>query len=212
MPLVTDRDLLVMEPAVFTTASSAARVLAWSNRASVSDTTATFEDLDLEEFDITAGHVMVIEGAAIEIVSRTSSSECEVSLPRPTTAGEKVAPGNHEQVHADVLSFAALIDDVESALLRTLGIDPAHPVQPLTVEAITNPESIQRLIALRVLAEAFAAAAAGAPEDAALAARRDHYTTRAAKALHTTHCLIDLDGDGVPDVTRFPGVIPFTRA
>jgi hypothetical protein len=211
MPLITNRDLLIIEPAVFIDAPSSAHVLAHSTQASIADTTATFEDLDLESLNIGAGNVAVIAGVPIEIVERTSSTECEISLPRADSSDEKIPPGDQEQVNATVLTFDVLIAQIESAVLRLLGIDPQHPERPLAAEAILNPDSIKHLIAMRVLAEAFSAAAAGDPENSTLAARRDHYRNRAASALRSAACLIDIDGDGVADADRRPGIIEFTR-
>src|SRR6185503_4774975 len=94
MLLITDRDLLIMEPSVFTHAGEIATRLATATDGAVSGTALTSASSDFEAAGIAANNVAVIAGAPVEVVNRVQATELEVSLPRATADDAKIAPGD----------------------------------------------------------------------------------------------------------------------
>jgi len=202
--LITDRDLLALDPTVFlsTGAGGVATSLYSSTDAGVSGSTLTSAAADFATRNITTGHVAVVNGAAVEVLSRTSGTVLEVSLPRVTKDEAAITPGNGSSLAMNVLSFARLIGQEQTRLLRELGADIEDPEQPLDETAVVNAAAVGGLIAQRVIHAAFAQAAARDPSSASLAARALMWLGSVTRAEASLVALIDLDGDGWPEMRR----------
>lgn len=211
MPLITDRDLLIIEPAVFTDAATAATRLTELAGATVVDTTLQHDGADFESDGIGAGRVAVINGVAVEIVGRVSSTQLQVSLPRASAVDAAISPGDAVDVSVSILTFSRLIEQMQTLVLRGVGIDPDDPAHPLDASSIRNADAVGSFIARQVIAEAFAVAAAAQPENTALAARAALAERQAERVRHSTAIVMDTDGDGAADFTRPLDVIQFRR-
>lgn len=211
MPLITDLDLLRIEPTVFLAAASAGTILLTATDAAVAGTTLSSATSDFAAAAIDAGHAAIFDGEALEIVSRLSTTELEVSRPRDKNAADKISPVAASNKTVKVNSFARLIERTELDLLAALGVRDDQPAQPLTADELINPEPLANVLALRVLARAFAAAAALDPEDATLADRAAMYAGQANHAAASVAVLLDLDGDGEADATRHLTVAALRR-
>ncbi len=212
MALTTDRDLLIREPSVFLDASSVATSLLSATDGSVADTTLTSASSDFQAAGIDAGHVIVIGSQATEVVARVDPTNLDVSLPRASLAQPKIPPGDGTTLSIDVRTFERMIGEVEAWILGALGIDPADPLLPLDETAILNPQDIREVVALRTIAQAFAAASALAPTDASLADRAALYSQRAADVRRQTRAVLDLDADGIADAIRHIDVVSLQRS
>jgi len=122
-----------------------------------------------------------------------------------------IAPASGSALALSVVTFERRIAEAEAWVLGALGIDPAHPLTPLDETALVDVSSVERLIALRTIADAYDVAAAADPANAALAARAAHWRSSATEARHQTIAYLDLNGDGVPDATRRVDIVTFTR-
>lgn len=212
MPLITDRDLAVIEPGVFTAASGAATNLLAAADAAVTGTTLTSATSDFAALDITLGHVLVFDGDVLEVVSRLATTQLEVSRPRASTTGDKITPTPASDKTIKIITFARLIGLTQAGLLAALGIATDDPAQPLTIDDVLNPEPLANLIALRTLERAFGIALSLDPESASLDARRAQYAARANEAAAATAVLLDVDGDGEPDEIRHVQIAVLQRA
>ena len=212
MALTTDRDLLIREPSVFLDAGSVATSLLSATDGSVADTTLTSASSDFQAAGIDAGHVIVIGSQATEVVARVDPTNLDVSLPRATVAEAKIPPGDGSTLSIDVRTFGRMIGEVEAWMLGALGIDPADPLLPLDETAILNPQDIREVVALRTIAQAFAAASALASTDASLADRAALYSQRAADVRRQTRAVLDLDADGIADAIRHIDVVSLQRS
>ncbi len=211
MVLTTDRDLLIHEPSVFVDASSIATSLLSAADGLVSGTRLTSASSDFQAAGIDAGHVIVIGSQATEVVARVDPTNLDVSLPRASLAEAKIPPGDGSTLAIDVRTFGRMIAEVEAWMLGALGIDPADPLLPLDETAILNPQDIREAVALRTIAQAFAAASALAPTDASLADRASLYSQRAADVRRQTRAVLDLDADGIADAIRHIDVVSLQR-
>jgi len=201
MSLITDRDLLLIEPSAFLHAAAAATKVLSAADAVIAGTTLSSASSDFVAGGITAGQVAVVAGEALEIVVRLSATSLTVSRARrPGDAVIAPAPGTG--LALAVWTFNRLIDDVEARLLESMRIDPEDAAAPLDAGAILNAQAVGRLISLLVTEQAFKAAAAHAPTDESLAERAALHARRALSARHATLAVLDLDGDGIADATR----------
>ncbi len=212
MVLTTDRDLLIHEPNVFVDASSIATSLLSAADGSVSGTRLTSPSSDFEAAGIDAGHVIVIGNQATEVVARVDATNLDVSRPRASLVDESIPPGDGSTLAIDVRTFGRMIVEVEAWMLGALGIDPVDPLLPLDETAILNPQDIREAVALRTIAQAFAAASALAPTDASLADRASLYSQRAADVRRQTRAVLDLDADGIADAIRHIDVVSLQRS
>lgn len=212
MVLTTDRDLLIHEPSVFVDASSIATSLLSAADGTVSGTRLTSAGSDFQAAGIDAGHVIVVGTQALEVVTRVDPTNLDVSRPRATLTEVKIPPGDGTTLSIDVRTFGRIIAEVEAWILGALGIDPADPTLPLDETAILNPGDIQEAVALRTIAQVFAAASANNPTDASLADRAALYSLRAAEVRRQTKAVLDLDGDGIADAIRHIDVVSLQRS
>lgn len=212
MLLTTDRDLLIHEPSVFVDASSIATSLLSAADGSVTGTRLTSAGSDFQAAGIDIGHVIVIGTDPIEIVTRVDPTNLDVSRPRATLTEVKIPPGDGTTLSIDVRTFGRVIAEVEAWILGALGIDPADPNLPLDETAILNPTDIQEVVALRTIAQVFAAASASDPTDASLADRATLYSQRAAHVRRQTKAVLDLDADGIADAIRHIDVVSLQRS
>lgn len=212
MVLTTDRDLLIHEPSVFVDASSIATSLLSAADGSVSGTRLTSPSSDFQAAGIDAGHVIVIGNQATEVVARVDPTNLDVSLPRASLVEESIPPGDGSTLGIDVRTFGRMIVEVEAWMLGALGIDSADPLLPLDETAILNPQDIREAVALRTIAQAFAAASALDPTDASLADRASLYSQRAADVRRQTRAVLDLDADGIADAIRHIDVVSLQRS
>lgn len=212
MALIDDRDLLIREPSLFLDASSVATSVLSATDGIVSSGTLFSSSSDFEAPGIELGHVVVVNGEALEVVSRTDPTRIVVSRPRLLTTDLQIEPDTGSALNLEVLTFARLIAEVQAWVLGAFGIDASDPVTPLDETAILNPEEVESLIALRTLARAFTAASAIAPTDSSLSQRATLYAGLAAEARRQAKAVIDLDGDGIADATRHLDVVSLSRS
>jgi hypothetical protein len=212
MAMVTDRDLLLIEPSAFVDAVSAATVLLSAADGGVASDTLTSASSNFATLGIGSSHVIVVADQPLEIVQRLSATQLEVSRPREADDAPRIPPGNGSNQAFTVPTFARLIAQTQFDALQALGMRPDEPAAPLAQEDVLNPEPLARLIALRVLERAFRAAAAHDPDDATLAARAQHHADAASAIANSTTVLLDLDGDGEADATRHARIATWVRA
>lgn len=208
----TDRDLLVLEPGVF-------REVLWLGQrlvrgvGSLSGTTLTMTSQD-EGFDDTGvgpGHVVVIDGVALEVISRTSASELEVSRLRESESGAAVGAGSIVSQVVEVSSFGPQLALVHAQTLRMLGLEASgSEISGPSEDDVVNPHDLRLVVALGALHVVYASAsAAGAGE---LSFKAAMYRERFSAERQRACARVDLDGDGVPDATRRMNAVQFVRA
>ncbi len=190
---------------MFTSASAAATNVLTADDAAVSGTTLSSAMSDFAAADINAGHVAVFDGDALEVLSRLSETTLDVSRPRAWNMGDaaKIAPEQASDKSLKIHTFARLIERTQHELLQSLGItsdddDSAGMAMP-AIEAVINQTTLKRLLAMRTLERAFAAAAALDPDDLSLLARAALYREAFRSAAASAVLQIDAAGDDVPD-------------
>jgi hypothetical protein len=212
MALLTDVDLLTIEPSVFLDATAGATKIHAAGDGALSGTTLTSAGSSFTALGIDAGHVAVVGTEALEVVQRTGATTLSVSRPRSLVAGTMIAPAAGTGLALTIWTFRRVMDQAETALLAVLGIDADHPTKPLELNAIVNVEAVRHVMGLLAVAHAFAIAAAAAPTSDSLARRQALYEREAEHGRQRLCAALDLDGDGVADATRRAAVVTFIRA
>lgn len=201
MFIINDTDLLRIEPTLFTDALGAALPALSNTGGAINGTSFSSSKVNFLTALGEAGGVIIVAGQAMEIASITSSILIEITLRRLPEA-PLLPPGDGTGLVFQVVSYSMLINEAELWLERTLGIDANHPQIPLTTDNVLNYDEFAPLVAYRVIASAFACAAAAAPEDASLRARADLYERMVHDLRQQMIASIDLNDDGVEDERR----------
>lgn len=212
MPFALDRDLLPFEPNLF-------RDIAWAGQRRVDLPAATrtgtiliATGADFIASDINPGAVAVHAGVTLEVVSRFSATQLNISLLRESPTAPAIPPPPATDAQLTLTSFAPQVAAVHDTLLRALGIEPTDPDAAPNAADITNPAALARLEAIGALHLIFTAAAATADDRSVLWTKASLYRDRFAALRRRLAVGIDLDGDGLPDATRRLNTLHLIRA
>ncbi len=212
MSILSNLELMRVEPRLFTDAADSGLTLVVASDAVVSDTDLTSASSDFLATGVTTGDVVVVAGEAIEITSVDTATQLSTSRRRLSDASPVLKPSPGTGLSMSIISFQPLIDRVQGQLLAAAGIDPLHPTHPLSLSDVTNPDDLKPLLATRVAATALARASAVAPTDDSLAALAAFYRPLADEAARFATIMVDLDGDGQADEARRLSAMLLMRA
>jgi hypothetical protein len=210
----TDTDIARIESLAFIDAQHAGQRLT-RGTVSISGTTLTATGIDVA-FDaagLVPGHVAVVDGQALEIVERTGATTITVSRIRPTVDATIHPPSPVTNKPMHVVTFAPQRAIAHAQVMRSIGIDPdiEIPGEP-HAGSIMNPASLVRLEAFGALHLIWLSASLHAGKDADVSLRAERYRMIAARERASVVAYLDLDGDGVPDAFRRPGIIQLGRS
>jgi hypothetical protein len=213
MLLITDRDLLFIEPSLFLDATQAGTRLLGVSDAVIAGTTLTSASAGFEAAGIDDSHVVQVlsNELALEVDGRVDAGTLHVSLPRASQDDAKIPPGDGTGLAISIVTFGRLIAQAQAWALSSLGFGAAQPTRPLNESAIVNPEPVRRMMAMRTITQAFEQASALDPDNVSLLARAVLYMRRTIEATHQVAALIDLNGDGLPDAMRRMDTINLMR-
>ena len=219
MSMISDRDLLTIEPSMFVDAQGEGTLLSEASDGSVTRSNRKLLSLssDFIVDGITTSHVIVVmypvnDNQVLEITSVSTATSLLVSRIRAQPGDPAIKPQDGSALPIKIITFQRAIDEAQAWVLGALGMVDSGQIDDLDENDITNPEDVKRMIASLTIARVFAGAAASAPTDAGLAARSALYSTQAKAIAHQTRALIDLDGDGLPDATRRIDVLSLARS
>ncbi len=213
----SDRDVLVLEPGVFRDVRWAGQVLIDSSLATVPPTRdrVTLVKGGFVDAEIGAGNVALIDGVSVEVFSRTSDTENEVSLVR-ASASDQANPLTFDGSGFSIVigTFAPQIERVHRQLMIELGVAaPAEGVSDAIDDSrVTNPSAFVLAEALGALALVYASASALVDPDSVTWAKASLYRERYMAERTRLAAEIDLDGDGAADSTRRIGAGRLWRA
>jgi len=204
-----DRDLVVLEPGLM-------RDVGWAGQrvldviGSLSGTTLTIGSGSFVDAGVDAGHVVVFNGTALEVVSVDTAATATVSIMRGSTASTPVGAGDATNRSVEVWTFTPQIGLVHRQVLAMLGIDP-DGLGEINEDAVTNPGALARLEALGALHLIYAAAGAPGRGGARFDQRAGMYRERFGSERERVVAMIDLDGDGIADTARRANVFVLSR-
>ena len=207
----SDRDLLVLEPGLFRDVLWLGQRL-WSGTASVSGTTLTVAGTDLAALGVGAGHVVVVDGAGLEVLARPSATALTVSRPRSAATEAAIPPAAGSGLAAAIATFRPQIAVAHRQVLRMLGLAEGEGRPGVLGEtAVTNAPELVTLEAAAALHVILAAAGGLAGENSALAQRGRFYRELFERERGRVAAQLDTDGDGAADATRYARVGVWAR-
>lgn len=213
--IVSDRDLLVLEPNLFRDVGwSAQRLFDGGTTISGTTLTVTVGPADLVARGVKAGHVAIVNGVAMELTAVTSGATATVSRLRADPSEGLIQPGDvASTVPTSVTTFDPQIGVAHGQILRLLGVEPGGAVLEGQLEesAILRPRSLWLFEALLTLQAIYSSAAALTGDQGPLALRAELFRQRAAAERSRAVAYLDLNGDGVADVARYVGVAQWVR-
>lgn len=208
----TDRDLLVLEPNLF-------RDVGWLGQrlvqgtGSVSGTTLTVAGVDLAALGVTAGHVVVVDGASLEVIARLSATTLTVSRVRAEADSAVVPPAAGTGLAVVITTFRPQIALVHRQVLRMLGVAAVGEGSggEISEAQIVNAEDLRLVEAAGALHIVLASAAALAGPQSALGQRAEAFKRMFAAERGRVSARIDVDGDGVADAQRYLNAMQLFR-
>ncbi len=213
----TDRDLLTLEPNLFTDIRWAAQTLLDSGPATLSadGLTLTIPGVDLVQRAVQPGTVALLDNLPVEVLAVDTPTTLHISRPRARADDPPIPVLRSSLAIAAVTihTFRAQIGIVHDQLLRALGIEPGAPQQPgiVTESSITNPGALARVEALGALHIIFAAASALVGEESLAWHKARLYRERFGHDRRSVAAAIDLDHDGIAEAVRRINTVQLTR-
>jgi len=210
-----DRDLLAIEPAIFTGGAFESQRLAAGTGATINGTTFTSDSADFVAANVEPGMVLCIysavptEASSYEIVTVNSSTSLTISVLRPDRQGPIVAPPSGVALSYYLNTFSPQIAGARQALQEKLrqigevtGIDSAEFV---------DSSQFRYAVAMAALAQIFTARASNATNADANWVKAEFYRRQHASAVASLRLAKDADGDGVAEHTRTLGNVTLRR-
>jgi hypothetical protein len=218
MVFCNDVDLLYWEPDLLKEAALASQMLDTGSgdvdgTAFVASTGGSFIDQKIE-----AGQVIVLSGTisgCFAITAVTDATHLQISVlydelfPQSGSAPPSVGVGTASGLTYVIRSFWAQRKVVSELLMQAVGIVPGTSEEETAV--ILNPQALRRVCALGTLQMIYSALAAAATEPAQLNVRADLYERLYLRALLAAQVDLDLNGDGLVDSRRCPGLVRLAR-
>jgi hypothetical protein len=179
---------------------------------SVAGTQLTLTSGSFIDAGIEPGHVVLFDDVTLEIVSVDSASLATVSLMRGDVAGAAVPPIAASDRSVEVYDFSAQRAIVHRQVLSMLGLDSVgEQVFGLDESQVTNPGALTRLETLGTLHLIYAGASAPSRMSDRFERRAELYRQRYQSERESVIAAIDMDGDGIAEVTRRPNAFVLSR-
>ena len=204
-----DRDLVVLEPGLH-------KDVAWMGQrliytfGSLVGTQLTIDSGSLIDAGIGPGYVIVFDGAVLEVVSVESATQATVSLMRADLSSNAIPGIDASNRRVEVYGYGPQLEIVHRQVLGMIGIDVDDP-DGIGEAAVTNPGGLVRLEALGALHLIFAGAGAPGRNGLKFDQRAKMYRERFTAERERVVAMIDLDGDGIADVSRRPNSFVLER-
>lgn len=207
MSVATDRDLLILEPALFRDVSFLGQVV-YSGQVSLASGVLTAVSGSFAGGGVGAGHVIVVDERPLEVLERTSGTTATVSLLRPNSADAATVPADFGARAGAVTTFGPQIALVHNQLLRMLGLVGDEGVGEAS---IVDPAELRLCEALGALHLIYSAASALYGPDSPAGRRAEMYHLRYAAERMRVAVKVDSNGDGVVDGVRVLGAVVMVR-
>ena len=211
-----DTDILKYEPVLFGELHLPGQVLVAGTGGTLSGITFTATGVDFVSAQVSAGGVIYLQTAdclldgAYEIVSVDSATQLTVSVIRSDSNTAAIAPPTATDISYRISTFGPQANEVSFQLTEYFGIRPGNPASDIDVEDILDTDILKRASAFAVISSVYAILASKA-EDENFWKKSLHYQRLFEKARERCRLSIDVDSDGVADVTKFGASVRLVR-
>jgi hypothetical protein len=154
--MITDRDILAVEPSLFSDDCFSSQVLCGGANGIVAGTQFTASGVDFNASGVVAGGVINLSAAdgsidgGFEVVSVIDSSHLTISILRCDPAGSPIPVGSSSGLTWSVKTFAPQISIAETQLSHRLRCLPGWEAATITLAELENAEAV-RLAGLQTL-------------------------------------------------------------
>ena len=191
-----DRDLLAIDPTLFTTVAFSAQALIRGSCTLKNTTLKLIEQpLTFDAANITDGHVITVDTLPLEVLSRIDKFTLQVSLLRGLPSDPPQPLADRDATPCSVFTFAPQLQLAHAELQNQLGLRPG--------ESLINWRDFITLEALGALRHILASAGLFATTVPNADALRQSLASRISLARQGLVALIDTDNDGIANTTRF---------
>jgi len=211
-----DADILKYEPALFGELHLPWQVLAAGTGGAVSGTTFTAEGADFVSAKVSAGGVIYLRSldgsldGVYEIVSVDSATQLTISVIRSDSDEPAVAPPAASGITYRVSTFGPQASEVGFQLTEYFGIRPGNPAGAYEVEDVLDADVLKRASVFAVISSVYAMLASKAGDEN-FWKKSQHYQSLFARARERCRLSIDVDSDGVGDVTKSGASVKLVR-
>ena len=212
----SDVDILKYEPILFGELHLSGQVLAAGTGGTLSGTTFTASGADFVSAQVSAGGVVYLQTAdgsldgAYEIVSVDSATQLSVSVIRSDSDDVAVAPPAATGISYRVSTFGPQASEVGFRLTEHFGIRPGNPASIYDADDVLDTDVLKRTSVFGVISTVYAMLANKAKDDN-FWKKSLHYKRLFEKARERCRLSIDVDSDGVADVTRVGASVRLVR-
>lgn len=211
-----DTDILKYEPVLFGELYLPGQVLAEGTGGTLSGTTFTVSGADFVSAQISVGGVIYLHTAdslldgAYEIVSVDSATQLGVSVIRSDSEDTAVAPPAATGISYRISTFGPQAGEVGFRLTEHFGIKPGNPTSVYDAENVLDAGVLKRASVFAVISIVYAMLASQVKDDN-FWKKSLHYQALFERARERCRLNIDIDSDGVADVTRAGAFVKLVR-
>jgi len=202
-----DADILKYEPVLFGELHLRSQVLIEGTGGALSGTAFTASGIDFSNCSVAPGHVIYLQSAdgsldgAYEIVSVDSATQLTVSVLRSDSDEQAITPPAATDISYRISTFGPQASEAAFQLTEYFGIAPGEPASDYDADDILDTNVLKRASVFAVLSSVYAMLASKA-EDENFWKKSLHYQKLFEKARERCRLSIDVDNDGVAEVTK----------
>lgn len=202
-----DVDILKYEPVLFGELHLPWQVLAAGSGGTLSGTTFTASGADFVSVLVTTGQVIYLQSAdgsldgTYEIVSVDSATELTVSVIRTDSNDEPIAPPAATDISYRISTLGPQASEIGFQLTEYFGIGPGNPASDVDAEDVIDTNALKRASVFAVISSVYAMLASKA-EDENFWKKSSYYQKLFEMARERCRLSLDIDGDGVADITK----------
>jgi hypothetical protein len=203
----SDVDILKYEPVLFGELHLPSQVLVAGVGGTVNGTSFTASGADFVSAKVQAGQVIYLQSTdglldgVYEVVSVDSATQLTVSVARADSDDEATALPEATEVSYRISTFDMQSCEVGFLLTEYFGIKPGNPESDYDVEDILDASVLKSASVFGVISIVYTMLASGA-DDENFWKKSLHYRRLFEKERERCQLGIDVDSDGVADVTR----------
>ncbi|UCC22983.1 MAG: hypothetical protein JSW23_02630 [Planctomycetota bacterium] len=211
-----DVDILKYEPVLFGELHLPWQVLASGTGGTLSGTTFTANDADFVSAQVSAGQVIYLQSTdvlldgAYEIVSVVSATQLNVSVIKADSEDDAVAPPSATDISYRISTFEPQANEAGLALTEYFSIKPGDPTSEIDLEDVLNADVLKRTSVFAVVSSVYAMLASRAADEN-FWKKSLYYKRLFQKARERCRLSIDIDGDGVAEVTKVGSSVRLAR-
>ena len=202
-----DADILKYEPMLFGELHLPWQVLAAGTDGTLSGTTFSAAGADFVSAQVLAGGVVYMRSGdgsldgVYEIVSVDSATELTVSVIRPDSDDDPIAPPAGDDISYRISTFGPQASEAAFQLTEYFGIRPGNPASDIDVEDVLDTQALRRASVFAVISSIYAMLA-GKSKDENFWNKSLYYQRLFERARERCRFSVDAGSDGLADVTK----------